>query len=282
MIRLLLASSSQGLLCFYTGSVAIIWNPWIRKSVTVTFPNFDYRNYGDVVGFGVCPKTNDPKLVHVKFPRKSLENETWKVEVFSLSSGIWKSHSFTKISDLLLCESIRPSRPSECVDGFIYWCASNKDDNHNRSWVIISFDLTNEEFGVIYLPDSLARYSNLELSKHRESLVLLPHDYNIARYDHDVWMMEDGATKSFKKLSTINTNYDLVTPMAISYNGEVILKMQESYWPIDNVALIKTYEPSSNRFKRTTITGTCGFTSMTSYVETMLLQDYEEFKVKIT
>ncbi|XP_071705046.1 F-box/kelch-repeat protein At3g23880-like [Rutidosis leptorrhynchoides] len=266
-----LVGSSQGLLCLYDYFRAIIWNPWIRKSVTVTFPNFDYRNYGRVVGFGVCPRTSDPKLVQITFPRYSLGNNTWKVEVFSLSLGFWRISSFNKISDLP-CGSFELSSPSECVGGFIYWCASNKDDP-NRSWVIISFDLTNEEFGVIYLPDSLARCRLVDLSKHRESLVLFPYDYNIAFYDCDVWMMEGGVTKSFKKLFTINSTNDFVKPLAISYNGEAVLEIVESFRK-KIVSSIDTYEPSSKRFKCTTITGESGCTSISSYTETMLLRDY--------
>ncbi|XP_071705075.1 putative F-box protein At1g47730 [Rutidosis leptorrhynchoides] len=174
--RLTLVGSSQGLLCLYRDSDAIIWNPWIRKSVTVNFLDSDYRKYERVVCFGVCPKTSDPKLVHL--PRKLLENETWKVEV----------------------------------------------DDDNRSRVIISFDLTNEEFGVIYVPDSLARYRILELSKYRESLVLFPDDYN--GYVCDVWMMEGNVKKSFKKLFTIKSlDHNSMMAMGISYNGEAVLKI---------------------------------------------------------
>ncbi|XP_071705078.1 putative F-box protein At4g38870 [Rutidosis leptorrhynchoides] len=266
--RLTLVGSCQGLLCLDSGSSAIIWNPWIRKSVTINFPDSDYRKYERVVGFGVCPKTIDPKLVHFTFSWNWLENKSWKVEVYSLSPRFWRSRSFSKISDLL-CESIELSSDSECVDGFIYWCASNKDVP-NRREVIISFDLTNEEFGVIYLPDNLARHSILYLSKYRKSLVLLPDDYNT--YVHDVWIMKGGNTKLFKRLFTIKS-FDRLQPMAISYNGEVVLKITQyngNYYEKS----IKTYEPSLKRFKWTAVTGTLGVNCMSSYMESMLLHDY--------
>ncbi|XP_071703520.1 F-box/kelch-repeat protein At3g23880-like [Rutidosis leptorrhynchoides] len=277
MIQPTLVSSSQGLLCLYDDNFskqmcyrAIIWNPWIRKSVTVTFPNFDYHNYGCVVGFGVCPKTSDPKLVKVTFPESFSSMEPWKIEVYSLSSGFWRSRSFSKISDVP-CESLNFAPPSECVDGFIYWIAYCKDVS-KLYWVIISFDLTNEEFGVIYLPDFLKCCYILGLSKHRESLVLLPHDYT-SGYDSGVWMMEGGVTKTFRKLFTINSTDDGVNRMAISDKGEAILEMVESYRK-ENVASIGTYEYSSDSFNRTRITQICGFAFMSSYMETMLLHDY--------
>ncbi|XP_071705079.1 putative F-box protein At4g09190 [Rutidosis leptorrhynchoides] len=277
--QLKLVGSSQGLLCLYhdsnNDSVAIILNPWIRKCVTVSFPKVNFTSdYGLVVGFGVCSKTSDPKLVLVT-PKKSLLNETWKLEVYSLSWRFWRICSFSKVSDLL-CGSLKLSSHSECVDGFIYWCASNKDDDLNPSWVIISFDLTNEEFGVIYLPDILKWYSILDLSKYRESLVLFANDCTSAKHVYEVWMMEGGVTKSFKKLFTINSTDYFSKPIAISYNGEAIMEMLESSTTENvNLASIKTYEPSSNRFKTTTISGICGLTCMSSYMETMLLRDYK-------
>ncbi|XP_071705080.1 F-box protein CPR1-like [Rutidosis leptorrhynchoides] len=271
-VRLDRQPHSCNVLCVFKGDFGFIVR--VTKYVTVDLPDFEHRDYWRVVGFGVCPKTSDPKLVHVTFPRYSLENETWKVEVFSLSSRFWRSRSFSKINDLL-CEYVELSSDSECVDGFIYWCASIKD-NDNRSWVIISFDLTNEEFGVIYLPDTLARHNHLNLSKYRESLVLLPDDYS--NYVHDVWMMEGSVTKSFKKQFTI-TSIDRLEPMGISYNGEVIMKIRELSMKLKTVGSIKTYEPSSNRFKWTTITGVHGEICMSSYMESMLLYDYKQFKL---
>ncbi|XP_071717886.1 putative F-box protein At3g47150 [Rutidosis leptorrhynchoides] len=61
--------SSHGLLCFnneYLGeddyfNRYVIWNPSIRKSVTI---DVSY-NGGGSVGFGVCPKSLDPKIVRI-------------------------------------------------------------------------------------------------------------------------------------------------------------------------------------------------------------------------
>ncbi|XP_071739564.1 F-box protein At5g62510-like [Rutidosis leptorrhynchoides] len=263
--------SAQGLLCFYGCSRAVIWNPWIRKSVEFTVPNVDYLKFGSIAGFGVCPKTSDPKFVKITFFRNSLVVKTWEVEVFSLSLGFWRTRSYSKINNLL-CQSLSVMSSSECVDGFIYWVGFNMNDG---IWALISFDVTNEEFGVIPLPNSFKRYNQMDVSKHRESLVLLTRDYFIDEYDCDVWIMESGDTKSFKKLFNVNSNDEYAKMMAISYNGEAILERQENCRE-ENVASIETYEPSSKRFKFTSINGIPGFTTMTSYMETMLLHGLQE------
>ncbi|GJU12310.1 serine/threonine-protein kinase MPH1, partial [Tanacetum coccineum] len=89
--------TSQGLLCLYCtyeyydseSTKAVIWNPTIRKSVSIVVPNHIDSSYETVVGFGVCPNTCDPKLVKVAFNRSSAGSGTI-VEVFSLGIRAWR------------------------------------------------------------------------------------------------------------------------------------------------------------------------------------------------
>ncbi|PWA96090.1 F-box domain-containing protein [Artemisia annua] len=98
--------SSHGLICFFgyrnelgfkKRSRAVIWNPSVRKCVDVIVPKVLYSPYGyTVVGFGVCPNTGDSKLVKVNNFRAQWSEDTdryynrWEVEVFTLSSRVWK------------------------------------------------------------------------------------------------------------------------------------------------------------------------------------------------
>ncbi|GKB27794.1 hypothetical protein Tco_0867195 [Tanacetum coccineum] len=92
---------------------AVIWNPSIKKTITIVVPNddddvvddaddddddddHDLWYYKTIVGFGVCPRTSDPKLVKITFNymyRKEYATIPNQVEVFSLSSGSWKRPS---------------------------------------------------------------------------------------------------------------------------------------------------------------------------------------------
>ncbi|XP_071717885.1 F-box only protein 8-like [Rutidosis leptorrhynchoides] len=94
--------SSYGLLCFAGRYLSedyfnryVIWNPLIRKSVAIDAPYYE-----DVfVGFGVCPNTLDPKIVRINIIHVSRDDvvsykdidRVWRVEVFTLSGGVWRS-----------------------------------------------------------------------------------------------------------------------------------------------------------------------------------------------
>ncbi|KAI3776478.1 hypothetical protein L1987_46263 [Smallanthus sonchifolius] len=77
------------------------------------------------------------------------------------------------------------------IDGFLYSLATEKITSGRYDKLIISFDITSEEFSEVNLPDCLAHhpcYQTLSMSKLRESLVVLRHD--VIERDVVVWMME--------------------------------------------------------------------------------------------
>nr|GEV78153.1 hypothetical protein [Tanacetum cinerariifolium] len=67
--------------------MVVVWNPAIRKSVGIVIPKALYKL--QVVGFGVCPRTSDPKLVKISVVKKL--SSMWVVEVFTLSRRIWET-----------------------------------------------------------------------------------------------------------------------------------------------------------------------------------------------
>ncbi|KAI3776452.1 hypothetical protein L1987_46237 [Smallanthus sonchifolius] len=94
--------SSHGLLCLYDDypdgpmGRAVLWNPSIRKAVAVVVPNVAGGIYATVLGFGVRPETNDPKIVKIRYISRPSDMESithipWQVEVFTLSKGAWRS-----------------------------------------------------------------------------------------------------------------------------------------------------------------------------------------------
>ncbi|KAJ0693585.1 putative F-box domain-containing protein [Helianthus annuus] len=124
-----IVASSHGLLCLFGKSDgAIIWNPSIRKAVAVGVPNMaNSEIYRTVLGFGVCCKTNDPKIVKINYIIQWTDIEDvayipWQVEVFTLSTGAWRS-----LSNNLPRKSIRFGWDQVVVDGCLYWLASVDD-----------------------------------------------------------------------------------------------------------------------------------------------------------
>ncbi|GJS84228.1 putative F-box domain-containing protein, partial [Tanacetum coccineum] len=122
----------------------VLWNPTIKKSVAIDLPTNDDEldillDHRTSIGFGVCPKTLDAKLVKIT------------------SENPFKSLLFLDWVD---------------VGGFIYWFAH---DSVNRSYLIMSFDLTSEVFTEVSVLDCLTSNGDNDvfLSKLGDSLVLL-------------------------------------------------------------------------------------------------------------
>ncbi|GKB15481.1 ribonuclease H-like domain-containing protein, partial [Tanacetum coccineum] len=161
--------------------MAVIWNPTIRKSVSIVIPIPKARH---IVGFGVCPDTSDPKLVKITDDKIS-----WVVEVFTLSTRVWKT-VYTgapfKLCALTWMQAF--------VNGVIYFHAIDFDFvNQVMSSFIISYDLKSEKFGEVCLPERLVHTPDLIVTKVNESLGLLEY------YDEGdmkvcgVWTRKDGA-----------------------------------------------------------------------------------------
>ncbi|KAF5797279.1 putative F-box domain-containing protein [Helianthus annuus] len=143
---------------------AVLWNPSIRKSVAIDLPYDLHRNSVMIIGFGVCPQTSDPKLVKINSTYSMPDLDTiiyspWQVEVYTLSSQAWRS--IPTINQPRNSISLKPNQV--VIDGFIYWHAldlvsvsmmTTRFEGYN---LIVSFDMTSEEFMEVSLPDSLAR-----------------------------------------------------------------------------------------------------------------------------
>ncbi|GKD13331.1 putative F-box domain-containing protein, partial [Tanacetum coccineum] len=197
-----IVGSSQGLLCFYDilthpdgsrANTAVIWNPVIKKSVTISVPIDLGVPYCTVVGFGVTPDTSDPKLVKISFDRSLgyWGDRDTVVEVFTLSTKAWK-----RLTTNLPRNSTAFSVNHVVIDRFIYWRAYDlrcNDPRYQGLEQIMSFDMIAEEFKELDLPDSFVRDHSLFLSKVREeSLALVQMKGWGENQVVSVWMMEHG------------------------------------------------------------------------------------------
>nr|GEX88755.1 hypothetical protein [Tanacetum cinerariifolium] len=94
--------SSHGLICFYgidhyaATMMTVIWNPSIRKSVGFHVPDLYGEPYRTILGFGVCPRTLNPKFIKIphnmalapSMDRIRIHLE--ELKIFALSSCIWR------------------------------------------------------------------------------------------------------------------------------------------------------------------------------------------------
>ncbi|GKE12132.1 F-box domain containing protein [Tanacetum coccineum] len=237
--------SVDGLLCF-CGDVdqrtrmAVIWNPAIRKSVGIDIPLAKASNMCTIVGFGVCPYTNGPKLVKITVDRPS---SMWVVEVF--------------------------------VDGVIYFCGY--DDVHLVNGVVsnfvLSFDLKSDKFGQVCLPERLVHTQNIDVTKVNESLGLLEFYFGGEMSVCGVWTRIDGANNPFTKIYTIKVEgkwYNRV--LGFRNNGEVVMELDAD---ADNhkESRIEVYEPLPGHISDVGIIGKQATFLARSYMETLLLLD---------
>lgn len=269
----LISFSSHGLVCLYAyrgdkKNLIVVWNPSIRKSVGV---ELSYEP--NAVGFGVCPKTNDLKIVTVLF------TGNWIGKVSTLGCGGWRSISVNL--DLPNSPTFKPDQV--VIDGVIYWVVYNGTLRN----MIISFDLESEEFGEVELPNGLAR-PRIELTvfKRKDSLAMVTYDF--PALDLDVWMMRkiDGAKYLCTKVYTYKwaAMDNMAGIMGFRKNGEPI--RQRVYYTDDDInedddgigTRLEAYEPYAERITKLGVGSEegCYLFTVTSYTESLFLLNQPE------
>ncbi|XP_076886137.1 F-box protein CPR1-like [Bidens hawaiensis] len=280
---------SDGLVCLYSptssvdytkGGTVVLWNISIRKSIAIVVPDVIGRIYESAIGFGVCRKTNDLKIVKITYVDRHLTNgmETVscnppEVEVFTLRTGVWR-RSYGNLPR----KSIHFFRHSEVVtDGVFYWLATDRgpDDGMLHCNMIISFDITSEEFREITFPDSLANIVwSLSMYKLGESLVIIGQEDEFDNSGLDLWKMGGGDSKSFTKLFTITPELQ-ASVAGFRRSGEPVIEIPKGYYSEQ----LAVYEPNSKRIDNLGSEGLGSEFSAHPYSETLLLLDQPDLKV---
>nr|XP_043611133.1 F-box/kelch-repeat protein At3g23880-like [Erigeron canadensis] len=257
-----LVGSSYGLFCLYDDktSMVVIWNPSIRKTALTTVVPCKPCSMIDVF-FGVCHNTLDPKIVKIT-------RITNQVEVFTLSLGAWRSPLSNTCPRKWISMGIMGS--SQAFDGFIYWDAldTNNEGPRNVS-LIMSFDLTSEEFTELYLPTTPFAY--LYVSTLRESIGVFDLHLDTRPQVVNVWIMRGrGCTRSFEKLYHINlSDASISIPRAFRSSGTPIAEMENNQF--DSPVALAAYEPGSKDITEIWNHGIAYAFRVHSYMETLLL-----------
>ncbi|XP_071718740.1 uncharacterized protein [Rutidosis leptorrhynchoides] len=213
--------------------MVVLWNPTIRKSVGIVVPDVMITLHSDVViGFVVCPNAGDPKLVKIRQNKiqggDTLYCVSWEeVEVFTLSSGDWRSISTIDMP----YKTVHLSGQQVFINGVIYWHGYDRlamawENRHNR---IISFDLKNEEFGEVFLSDSLVRSPGfLSLFKLMDSLVVIESYREAKNPVNVVWKVLHGL---YTKIYTVKLRDGVGFSEVLEFrkNGELIIYVSDDY-----------------------------------------------------
>ncbi|XP_059663115.1 F-box protein At3g07870-like [Cornus florida] len=258
-----IVGSCNGLLClsddFFANTNGIfLWNPSIRQSLVLPAPNKPESPHMFVLGFGVDIATNDYKVVRLVYCKQYPLHYEYPptVEIYTVSSGLWRSLGTPGPSygmvELLWSQAF--------VNGAVHWIAFNPaGGGHN---LIVSFDMGNEVFSKIMLPDALAgeHQSNLYITVVGECLSVFRYGIGSCC----IWVMKEyGVVKSWTELVTVNLPGATDRTLGLRKNGEVLLSTTEK--------ILASYDPKTQQIKDLGIQGNRRSLYVDTYMETLVL-----------
>uniref|UniRef100_A0A5B7AAV4 F-box associated beta-propeller type 1 domain-containing protein n=1 Tax=Davidia involucrata TaxID=16924 RepID=A0A5B7AAV4_DAVIN len=235
----------------------ILWNPTIKKWVTLPLPRFECPDeYSQVLGFGYDPKTNDYKVVRLAYLNWE---DSPKVELYSFRKGYWGSIS----SPLPPPDAIRYLSYPAFVNGAVNWLAS---EERMYCQLILSFSMEDELFCEIKLPESLVEefMPDMCIDVFGESLALFHYDIRTTIEVCTIWVMKEyKVVESWTKLFNIVLGESLV--FGIRRNSELLLATRDGK--------VTSYDPKTQQRNDIGLHGTPGSFCVHSYLPSLVLLD---------
>ncbi|KAM3395668.1 F-box/kelch-repeat protein [Capsicum galapagoense] len=269
----------NGLFCLsddlfgYTYTI-VLWNAGIRRSVTLPKPRVHFGPYGPYMfclGFGFDERNSDFKVVRIAY----LQNEYGaytvlppEVELYSSSTGLWKDVDPKGIR----CKIIEYLYSSVYVNGVIHWVSCVKNEGGGFLNGLLGFDLGDEKFREMCLPQSLVRVSPMDLSVRlcgdRISVIWYEkgRDVGEACDRCGVWVMDRyGEVESWNKKFVVVLEGGISHAVGFGRNGEF---MVEKF-----VGDLLSYDSESKEFKDLGIHGGKDSFFVSEYSESLVLLD---------
>ncbi|KAM7468943.1 hypothetical protein LguiA_007126 [Lonicera macranthoides] len=231
-----IVGSCNGLICLSDENMwddvytTVLWNPAIRRKLTLPPPDIIVRNPGSlhVLGFGFDCKANDYKIVLLSYKNPISIHllpplvDVPSVEVFSVNTGAWRGIS----TPAPLCHIAGDLWRQRFVNGAAHWVACTLNCGQMRN-LILSFDMCDEVFREIKLPECLAGKSPwfMGVVVIQDSLYVVEYDISLEFLNMlSIWVMKDyGVVESWTKQYKIDTEVGLVRVLGVRRNGEVLL-----------------------------------------------------------
>ncbi|KAG5579667.1 hypothetical protein H5410_050294 [Solanum commersonii] len=206
----------------------VLWNPSIQKFITLPFPSIKPKSpHMSVLGFGAdLPETNDYKLVRLVYRKNDVfgHNGFPEIEIYSINSGVWRRVVGFGIKHCI----VEVMSSQAFVKGFVHWIVYDFVVNGGGLRVLImTFNIADEVFGEIMLPDALTGgiATGLSLMLFEESLV-------VVKYGRGMYGVS-------MKLYRINLVANLKKVVGFRNNGEVLILTRENG--------LVSYDPNSGR-----------------------------------
>jgi F-box interacting protein len=273
-----LVGTCNGLVCLSNDLLRYVhqfflWNPCVRKFLKLPYPNVTYGTHGEFnesIGFGFDAKTNDYKVVRMMTHTDihGSKKDRLEVEVYSLATGEWRM--VTAALPPICTLTVISHEQQSFVNGALHWLAFRWTDDNKYHYVVLVFDLGDEVFREILLPEIC--YENgyklrqASLSVYGNSIALFEKKfYNVG---YNIWVMKEyGVASSWTKVLTIAyQGQEMGIPRAIGFrrNGELVLALDGGK--------LTSQDLESQEMKDLRITS-YKYTFVDSYVESLVLLD---------
>ncbi|XP_043702438.1 F-box protein CPR1-like [Telopea speciosissima] len=220
--------SCNGLLCIYnTEEDIFLWNPSTRRHQKLPITPIEFpRAFGIcrfiVYGFGYDPTTDDYKLVRVvQFYGDDDYCCDSEVKVYTLSTKSWR-----RIGDMPFHLSYKHGH-GVLTNFALHWVAKREMRPDTVSSFIVSFDLQDEEYREVPLPDFVDDKFHMNVGVLGGQLCLLCNFFMVRV---EIWVMKDyGLRDSWTKQFLIEQpsvirSFEYLKPVCYSKNGELILE----------------------------------------------------------
>ncbi|XP_052171332.1 F-box protein At3g07870-like [Diospyros lotus] len=270
-----IVGSCNGLVCvgynlvFYSNDL-FLWNPSIRKIVTLPTPGITFKSHGAcmlVLGFGFDSKSNDYKVVRIVYlqGRNGLNKVPPEVELYELSTGTWRGISAV----------IPPYQMYNCslqanVNGAVHWIASHVTKIAGLGSFILAFDLSDEVFKEMRLPSTLVHECPVAMSIAACGELLSLFHYHRSSSSNrccSVWVMQKyGMDNSWTKLFNVELLQGVSAVLGSRKNGELLVVTSDDK--------LVSYDPDDGEVKDLGLrrTTTCSLYANT-YIESLILFD---------
>ncbi|GJU37392.1 F-box protein CPR1-like protein [Tanacetum coccineum] len=195
--RFYIVGSSNGLVCIrnFCSDETLVINPATREEKMLPKSQLLHHDvYNTCWGFGYDSVTDDYKVV---FGVKNDEKKMTCFQVLSLKSNAWKHIGQVKYR--FFCDQ----RVGIFCNGTLNWAMYPKP--YKKNAIILSFDLSSEEFKEIPLPDDPNQPTLFGIME--ECLCLL-HGYlssnNVYMEEYDIWVMQKDDVKQSWRTAEVN------------------------------------------------------------------------------
>ncbi|KAJ4825977.1 hypothetical protein Tsubulata_037432 [Turnera subulata] len=233
-------------------------------STTVNHYSLHFEN-------GEFDETRDFKLVRI-----SGKGSRRKTMIYSVDKGCWRTNQKQNAGNApIFPYKQRIFRAAVCVGGILHSIATRVGSSGDN--VIVSYDLRDEAFGEVMLPDCIARvqYSHkyhycISISTYKDSSIMVCGDLGTHYFPIiQVWVMKEyGVVDSWMKLSIDNGGLGIRKVLRFSSNDKLLLFL-------NSMGLVFLNPNSGGMFEDPTRVEAAGYhdANLCPFVESLALLD---------